>query len=85
MALPGADPEHLLIRTTTVSLVLHALLDRLQHTGVLAPADMDAIEQFCLDLAAGLEAYPATGPQVAGARLARDVRAYLAAVRRDAG
>lgn len=85
MAPPGADPEHLLTRLTTVSLVLHALLDHFQRTGALAPTDMASIERFCLDLAAGFQAYPATGPQVAGARVARDVRAFLAAIRPEGG
>lgn len=84
MILPGASPEHLLTRLTTVSLLLHALLDQLQRTGVLAPTDMAAIERFCLDLAEGLQAYPATGPQVGGVRVAQDVRAFLAAVRPEA-
>ena len=79
MTLPGAGLEQLLTRLTTVSLVLHALLDRLQRTGALGPADMAAIERFCLDLAGELQAYPATGPQVGGARVAQDVQAYLAA------
>ena len=81
MALYGTNPEHLLTRLTTVSLVLHALLNQLQRAGALAPADMAVIERFCLDLTVSLESYPSSGPQVGGARVAQDVRAFFAVIR----
>lgn len=85
MASPGADPEHLLLRLTTIAAVQHGLLDRLVAKGLLTPADLAAIEGVALDLARDLRDLAASGPQVAGARLEADVRAYFSAIAPDAG
>lgn len=79
MASPGADPEHLLMRTATNTLVLQGLLACLRSKAVLAPADLIDIEDFALELARALRGHSATGAQVAGARLERDVRSFFAA------
>ena len=83
MASPGAAPEHLLTRLTTVSVVLHGLLHRLSAKGQLAPADVTEIEMFALDLARDLRDHTKSGPRLAGARLEEGVRSFFAALRPD--
>lgn len=85
MASPGANPEHLLMRLTTVSVVLQGLLARLTARGLLAATDVAEIELFALDLARDLRDHAASGPQVAGARLEQDVRSFFAALLPDEG
>ena len=85
MASPGTDPEHLLMRLTTVSVVLQGLLARLTAKGLLAPAEVAEIELFALDLAHDLRDHAASGPQVAGAWLEQDVRSFFAALLPDDG
>lgn len=83
MTFPGANPEHLLLRLTTVSVVLQGLLARLTAKGLLAPAEVAEIELFALDLACDLRDHAASGPQVAGARLEEDVHSFFAALLPD--
>lgn len=80
MASSGANLEHLLIRTTTISLVLQGLLVELR---ALDPIAATRVKQFALDLVADLKAYPATGPQVGGHRLEVDVEAFFEAIEPD--
>lgn len=83
MASPGADPEQLLIRLSTVSVVLHGLLARLTARGLLAPADVAEIEMFALALARDLRDHTASGPQVAGSRMEQDVHSFFSALMPD--
>lgn len=77
MASPGANLEHLLIRTTAISLILQGLVLEL---GRLNPEGADRVKMFALDLADGLEAFSASGPQVAGNRLKKDIDAIFAVI-----
>lgn len=77
MPSPGADPEQLLIRQTTLSLVLMALLERLLLAGTINHHDLADIRQYALNLAEDFKAFPATGPQVAGDRLARGITRFF--------
>ena len=93
MASPGANPDHLgrnlvspmLLRLTTTAVAPHGLMDRLTAKGLLTPADIAGIREFALDLARDLRDHGASGPQVAGARLEADVRAFFAAIAPDDG
>lgn len=77
MASLGANPEYLLMRLTTNTVVLQCLMRRLAVKGLLAPADLADIELSALELARDLRDHSASGAQVAGARLDRDVRAFF--------
>lgn len=74
MDFPRTNPE---IRLATTGLVLRGLLHVLTLKGVLTPADVAAIERFALDLARDMRDLDASLPQVAGARLDEDVRAFF--------
>ncbi len=76
----GVSPETLLLRTTTVSLVLQALLERLLMQGVLTTRDLDAMRRMGLELAADLQAQSGTLPQIGGARLAQEIMVWWEAV-----
>lgn len=79
-AIPAPDPEYLMTRLTTTTLVVQALLARLAVEGRLVAADVAGVEASVLDAARRLQAQPAAGPQEVGTRLERDVRAFFAAL-----
>lgn len=79
MTAPTPDPEYLLTRLTTTTLVVQALLSRLANKGQLVAADVPEIEASLLDAARRMQAQPAAGPRETGTRLERDVRAFFAA------
>ena len=83
MASPNADLEHLLIRLSTVSVVLHGLLAHLTAIGLLAPADVADIERFALALARDFQDHTASGPQVAGSRMEQDVHSFFSVLMPD--
>lgn len=85
MAPPGTDLEHSSMRLTTTAVVPHGPLDRLAVKGLFTPADPAAIEAVARDLARDLRDHGASGPQVAGARLEADVRAFFSATAPDVG
>ena len=72
----GTDPETMLTRTTVVSLALQALIERLLLQGTLNNGDLTAMRDMGLQLAADLQAQSGTLPQIGGARLEREVRAW---------
>ncbi len=76
MRYTGSDPETMLTRTTVVSLALQALVERLLLRGVLDISDLSAMRDMGLQLAADLQAQAGTMPQIGGARLEREVRAW---------
>ena len=76
MASPGADPETMLACTTTVSLALQALIERLLLAGVLDAHDLSGMRQLGLDLTADMRAHGATGAQIGADRLEREVTAW---------
>ena len=82
---PGINPEHLLTRLTTASVVLQGLLARLTAKGVLAPAEVAEIKLFALNLARDLRDYAASGPQVGRAWLEQDVCSFFSALLPDDG
>jgi len=76
MASPGAELEAMLVRTTVVSLALQTLIGRLVSNGTLDKADLAAMRETGLELAADLQAYGGTGAQIAGARLEGEMAAW---------
>lgn len=66
--------EHLLIRTTTLGVVLQGLLCELHS---IDPASTSRIRRLALDLAAALQAHSGSGAQVGGERLDADIQAFL--------
>ena len=69
MASPGANLEHLLIRVTAISLIVQGLALEL---ALVNPEAADRVKQLALGFAKDSEAFPATGPQVAGNHLIKD-------------
>src|SRR5437868_6089578 len=76
MHFSGSSADTLLVRTTTVSLALQALIERLLLRGVLDTSDLAAMRDMGLQLADDLQAHGGTFPQVGGARLQREVVAW---------
>ena len=76
MAFPGAELEAMLVRTTVVSLALQTLIGRLVSNGTLDKADLAAMRETGLELAADLQAHGGTGAQIAGARLESEMAAW---------
>lgn len=76
----GTNPETLLLRTTTVSLALQALVERLLMQGVLTTHDLGAMRNMGLQLTADLQAQSGTMPQIGGAQLADEIMAWWEAL-----
>ncbi len=77
MASPDATLEHLLIRTTTLGVVLQGVLVELH---AFDPASTGRIRRRALDLAADLQAHSGSGAQVGGERLDADIQAFLGVI-----
>lgn len=77
MTSPGANLEHLLIRSTAISLIVQGLALEL---ALVNPEAADRVKQFALSIAKDLEGFPATGPQVAGNRLIKDINDIYAVI-----
>lgn len=76
MVSPGAELEAMLVRTTVVSLALQALVGRLVANGMLDKADLAAMRDIGLQLAADLQAHGGSGAQIGGARLQGEMAAW---------
>ena len=76
MASPGAEAEAMLVRTTVVSLALQALVGRLVANGTLGKADLLAMRETGLQLAADLRQHGGTGAQIAGDTMEREVAGW---------
>jgi len=76
MVFPSAELDTLLVRTTVVSLALQTLVGRLVANGTLDKADLTAMRETGLQLAADLRAHGGTGPQIGGARLEGEIAAW---------
>ena len=76
MRFVGSSPDELFVRTTVLSLALQALIDRLLLRGSLDAADLAAMRDIGLQLAADLQAQAGTFPQIGGARLEQAVAAW---------
>ena len=46
----------------------------------LDPESLERVKRLAIDVAKGIESYPATGPQVAGDRLATDIKNIFAVI-----
>ena len=80
---PANRPEdgRLTVRVAAYGLILHGLLERLMLAGVLDARDLDAIEHFAVTISGDLAKHGSTEAQVGGARIADEVRQYMAALR----
>jgi len=74
------DPDELFARLATVSLAVHALLDRLLIAGALTPTDLVAMRNIGLQLAADLQGEDGVAVQISGARVEAEVRRFWAAM-----
>jgi hypothetical protein len=77
---PGTQPEELLVRVTTVSVVVQSLLGLMMRSGTIDANALVDMRRFALGIADDLEAIGATSSQVAGARLREDVRNFFDAL-----
>jgi hypothetical protein len=74
MAFPGAELDNLLIKQSSTSMLLQALIVELLESGVLTRTNLDQMKQRALSYAAILNGHSGSGAQVAGARIERDLR-----------
>lgn len=78
MPSPIANPRDLVVRQTTNTLVLEALLACLRAKGTSTPADPAGIEGYALAFTRRVRDSIAVGAREPGERLEQDVRAFFA-------
>jgi hypothetical protein len=73
MAFPGSEPDNLLIKQSSSSMLLQALITELVSAGILKQENMMKIKQRSLGYAQMLKEHGGSGAQVAGSRIEQDL------------
>ena len=73
MAFPGADLDNLLIKQSSTSMLLQALIVELVSEGMLTQENLDRIKDRSLGFAQMLKEHSGSSAQVAGSRIERDL------------
>jgi hypothetical protein len=78
MAFPGAELDNLLIKQSSTSILLQALIAELVSEGILNKESLGRIKKRSLSFAQILKEHSGSGAQVAGSRIEQDLNMVFA-------